>query len=347
MTPLAAILVEKIETEGPISIAEYMALALSHPEHGYYQKQQPFGAQGDFTTSPEISQVFGEMIGVWCVERWYRMGQGPIALVELGPGRGTLMQDLLRATRGVAEFHDALTIHMVETSARLAHMQYLALRDLHPRIEWLDHIGQVPEKRTLLVANEFFDALPIRQHVETKEGLCERKVSWNAALQLFEFVLGPPGLQLAKSGTVIADGTVMESSPASRDMMRTLARQLKTHGGAALVVDYGYLGDSHTDTLQAVKRHMYHPVLKDPGEADITAHVDFRTLMDIARAEGLGVEPLQSQAQFLVGMGVEARLEALLKRATPEQKSGLVAGVERLIAPQMMGELFKVMIVGA
>lgn len=334
----------RIEDAGPISIAEYMELCLGHPEFGYYKRQRVFGAGGDFITSPEISQVFGELIGVWCVEAWQQLGQENIALVELGPGRGTLMSDLLRATRTIAGFHDALTIHMVETSPMLANLQYMELRNQHPRIEWLDHIGQLPlHKPLVVIGNEFFDALPIKQHVKTEAGMCERRVGWDEEAQAFAFTLSPPGLSLAKSATIIPDGTVIESSPVSREIMRDLARRIHTQNGAALLIDYGYLGDAHQDTLQAVKSHGFHPILSDPGEADITAHVDFSTLMNIAHAEQVAVHGLTTQGRFLASMGVEIRLEALLKRAESDQRDSLISGVTRLISPQAMGELFRVM----
>jgi len=343
MTPLTPIIREKIAATGPISIAEYMALALGHPEHGYYTTRDPFGVRGDFTTAPEISQIFGEMIGLWCAQVWAQMGGGPISIVELGPGRGTLMSDLLRATKSAVNFHESITIHMVETSPTLAHAQYQLLRDQHPRIEWIDSVAELPETKTLFVANEFFDALPIKQYVMTEEGMRERRVAWNDALGAFEFVLAEPGLMLAKSGNVIPANTVMEHSPASRGVMRQLAAHVKAHGGAGLVIDYGYLGEAHHDTLQALKSHLFHPVLADPGAADITAHVDFLSLMDIARDGGNHVGPLITQGEFLTRMGAQLRLEMLLRQATPEQRENLVTGLQRLVSPQAMGELFKVM----
>ena len=343
MSPLVSILRDKIQSAGPISIADYMAMALSHPEHGYYIKRDPFGARGDFITAPEISQIFGEMIGLWCAQMWLQLGGGPISLVELGPGRGSLMADVLRATKSMVGFHDAVTIHMVETSPTLAHAQYMRLRDDHPRIEWLDHVDALPDTRTILIANEFFDALPIKQYVMTDDGLRERRVGWSETTQAFEFVLAEPGLMLAKSGHTIPPGTVMEHSPASRSIMRQLATHIHQHGGAGIIIDYGYLGEAHHDTLQALKAHLFHPVLAEPGEADITAHVDFTSLMEIARDAGNGVAPLIHQGEFLIRMGAQLRLEMLLRHATPEQRSQLITGLERLISPQAMGELFKVM----
>ena len=347
MTPLTPILRTKIAESGPISIADYMALALGHPQHGYYHTRDPFGVRGDFITAPEISQIFGEMIGVWAATVWKQSGGGPISLVELGPGRGTLMADLLRATKSTVDFHDSITIHMVETSPTLANAQYMRLRNEHPRIEWLESIDELPPTKTLVIANEFFDALPIKQYVMTAEGMRERRVGWNEAAQKFEFTLGDAGLMLAKSGSIIPPGTVMEHSPASRNVMRQLSHHIAAHGGGALIIDYGYLGDAHNDTLQAVKSHLFHPVLEEPGEADITAHVDFTSLMDIARDAGNAVHGIATQGEFLRRMGAELRLEMLLRKASPEQREQLVAGITRLISPQAMGELFKVIAVTA
>lgn len=343
MNALLPILRDKILADGPISIADYMAIALGHPDHGYYITRDPFGIRGDFVTAPEISQIFGEMIGIWVAATWRQMGGGPVSLVELGPGRGTLMADLLRATKSTPDFHDSVTIHMVETSPTLANAQYMRLRHEHPRIEWLDSVEELPASKTLLVANEFFDALPIKQYVMTGDGVKERRIGWNEKTKALEFVLGDAGLMLAKSGHIIPENTVMEQSPASRSVMRQIAQHIKTHGGAGLIIDYGYLGDAHRDTLQAVKSHLFHPVLNDPGEADITAHVDFTSLMDIAGAAGNAAWGLATQGQFLRRMGAELRLEMLLKNAQQEQREGLIAGLARLMSPQAMGDLFKVM----
>lgn len=343
MTALLQIIRDKIESEGPISVADYMALALAHPEHGYYRKHNPLGARGDFITSPEISQIFGEMVGVWVGEVWRQLGKGPVSLVELGPGRGTLMADLLRATKKIPDFHDSITIHMIETSPVLAHEQYLTLRHEHPRIEWLDSVDALPETRTFFVANEFFDALPIRQYVITSEGMCERRIYWDHKSESLQFVLAPPGLQLAKSGKVIAEGTVMEQCPAARSIMRAIATRIKAHQGAALFIDYGYLGDAHRDTLQAVKSHQFHPVLKDPGDADLTAHVDFTALMDMSRELGVTTHGLENQGTFLMRMGAEIRAEMLMRNAAATQREQIMSALQRLISPQAMGDLFKVM----
>lgn len=348
-TPTSAlmkIIAAKIAAQGSISLMEYMDLALAHPDHGYYRKYDPLGARGDFVTSPEISQIFGEMIGVWVAEMWRQMGGGPLRLVELGPGRGTLMADLLRATKKQGEFHDSITVHMVETSPVLANAQYMALRHMHERIDWLDSIDEIPEGPMIVVANEFFDALPIRQYVMEDGSMRERRVRMNDEGAL-EYVLGPAGLSLAKSGQKIADGTVIENNPAARSIMHQLAERMANEGGAALIIDYGYLGDAHHDTLQAVKAHAYHPVLKDPGEADLTAHVDFLSLANIAAEHGLYVSPLLTQGQFLHAMGGDVRLKMLSERVEPEQKTALQEAYTRITSPQAMGELFKVLAVSS
>jgi len=346
MTPLLPIIAEKIRAQGSISVADYMALCLGHPEHGYYMNRDPFGARGDFVTSPEISQIFGEMIGVWVAQMWRQMGSPPLRLVELGPGRGTLMHDVLRATAQQKAFHESITIHMVETSPVLANAQYHALRNVHPRIEWLDTIDDVPEGAMIVVANEFFDALPIKQFMMTDDGMRERRVGLNASGAL-EFTLGPAGLALAKSGQKIAAGTVIEQHPAARAIMRTIATRLSEEDGAFLAIDYGFLGDAHHDTLQAVKHHAFHPVLSDPGEADITAHVDFLSLATIAADASLFVAPLATQGEFLHAMGGDVRLKMLIDRADENQKKNLEQGYTRLTSKQAMGELFKVLAVSS
>lgn len=345
-SPLMRIITDKIAKNGSISIMEYMDLALGHPEHGYYRKYDPLGVRGDFVTSPEISQIFGEMIGVWVAETWRQMGSGPLRLVELGPGRGTLMADLLRATKKQPGFHESITVHMVETSPVLANAQYMQLRQMHERIDWLDSIEEIPEGPMIVVANEFFDALPIRQYVMGGDGMRERRIRQNDEGAL-EYTLGPVGLSLAKSGQKIPDGTVIENNPPARSIMRQLSERMAEEGGAALIIDYGYLGDAHHDTLQAVKAHAYHPILKEPGEADLTAHVDFLSLANIAQESGLFVAPLATQGAFLHAMGGDIRLKMLLDRAEDEQKKDLKEGYTRITDKHAMGELFKVLAVSS
>lgn len=342
---LEQIIKDKIRKDGPLTIAEYMHYCLSHPQYGYYIKQDPFGRRGDFITAPEITQVFGELIGLWCADMWAQMGGGPAALVELGPGRGTLMQDALRATRQIDEFQDHLTVHLVETSPILQTAQFHCLQNAHERIEWESGLDSLPEKPALIIANEFFDALPIRQHVQTREGMLERCVGIDQESGELTYQLERGGLSLAKGDQEIEDGTVIESCQAAKEMMAQIATHLTRHGGVLLVIDYGYLGESHQDTLQAVREHGYAPVLKDPGDADITAHVDFQTLAEIAESQGASVHGPVNQGTFLVRIGAEIRTQQLLQNADEEQAVQLISGVKRLIDPTQMGHLFKAMAV--
>ncbi len=344
---LLDIIRDRIKESGPISVAAYMELCLGHPEHGYYTRRDPFGVAGDFTTAPEISQIFGELLGLWCADMWAQSGGGPAALVELGPGRGTLMQDALRATQGLGEFQDHLTIHMVETSPTLQNVQYHRLRHEHARIEWIESVEQLPGKPLFVIANEFFDALPIRQHVQTEEGLKERLINWDEEKGGLVFVQEVSGPSLATGDGTIEVGTVMESCAVAKQIMHTLATHIKTHGGAAIIIDYGYLGEGHKDTLQAVKNHLFHPVLQEPGQADITAHVDFTSLMEVAADAGAGVHGLVEQGKFLTRLGAEMRAHKLLQSATEDQATQIISGLKRLIDPAQMGDLFKVMAVTA
>jgi NADH dehydrogenase [ubiquinone] 1 alpha subcomplex assembly factor 7 len=339
VTPLAELLRRRIADAGPIPVSEYMDLALAHPRFGYYRSRDPLGRGGDFTTAPEISQIFGELIGLWCVTVWQMMGApAQVRLVELGPGRGTLMADLLRAARMVPGFMQAATIHLVETSPALRKKQRQALPDVRPT--WHDRLQDVPEGPLLVVANEFFDALPIRQYVREAGAWRERLVDVEGAAG-FRFVLGPPVTpELPPAMREAPDGAVAEVCPAAVSVARHLGHRLATQGGAALIVDYGPAASACGDSLQAVRGHAFHPVLSDPGEADLTAHVDFATLAlaaNPARAHG----PV-TQARWLRRLGAELRAEQLI-RANPAKAAAIASGCARLIDPAEMGTLFKVL----
>lgn len=339
MTPLAALLRDRIRAAGPITVAEYMAEALGHPEHGYYRKKDPLGAAGDFVTAPEISQMFGEIIGLWCVAVWQTMGApNPFNLVELGPGRGTLMADLLRAARLMPDFGAAADVHLVETSLPLRRAQRAALGDR--RVRWHDAFSEVPRAPTLLIANEFFDALPIRQFEHVGGDWHERLIDHGD--DGFEFVTGPPvppdvvpaGLRAAQ------DGAVAESCPAGCALAAEIGRHVAGDGGAALVIDYGPSRSGHGDSLQAVRGHRYQPPLAAPGEADLTAHVDFQALAEAA-APAVSHGPVD-QGLWLRRLGIEVRT-ATLARANPAKAAEIAVACRRLIAPSEMGTLFKVL----
>jgi NADH dehydrogenase [ubiquinone] 1 alpha subcomplex assembly factor 7 len=341
---LGRIIAQRIRLQGPISLAAFMADALGHPEHGYYRRTDPFGQAGDFITAPEISQMFGELIGLWCAEVWRLMGS-PAAfhLVELGPGRGTLMADALRAAKVLPGFEAAAAVHLVETSPALRARQKAALAGRE--ITWHDSVGAVPAGPTILVANEFFDALPVHQFVRTSGGWRERLV----ALDGDRFVLAtassptPAELLIPEAIRLTApDGAVAEVSPAAVSTARAIAERLEAEGGAALIVDYGHTAHGTGETLQAVRRHKYHDILAEPGAADLTAHVDFAALADAARPHAALHGPV-TQGAFLRGLGIETRAQQLSQRATDAQRRDIEAALHRLIGPAEMGTLFKVL----
>ena len=336
--PVEQLIKERIRALGPMQISEYMALALAHPEDGYYIRRDPFGVQGDFTTAPEISQVFGEIIGAWLVTQWVIMGKPEAALAEIGPGRGTLMADILRATANVKGFHEAISVHLMEISTSLRQKQWNTLAGKHPDIRWHTGFAEIPAKPLLLVANEFFDALPIRQFLHAPDGWKERCIILNAEDALeFTFVMQPPPEMLASEPQ---SDRLYEYSEAAGKLMLVIGNRIASYGGAGLIIDYGYEG-SHGNTLQSVRSHQFHDVLVEPGTADITAHVDFYNLAHAAAEGGCVIYGPVHQGELLNRLGAKERIEALCKKATAKQKKSLIAGLTRLTAPDQMGELFK------
>ncbi|MEZ0242133.1 MAG: class I SAM-dependent methyltransferase [Sphingomonas sp.] len=316
---------------GPIPLSQFMGAANAH----YYATRNPLGARGDFTTAPEVSQMFGELIGLWLADLWDRAGRPEARYVELGPGRGTLAADALRAM-GKADF--APPVHFVETSPILRDAQAQAV----PHAEWsLDLVGVEEDTPLLVVANEFFDALPIRQLLKTDMGWRERLVACQDTL--FLPVVGDRGFdQIIPYQLKDSDpGSILETAPAAVAILRALAKRLLEQGGAALIVDYGYEGPAVGDTLQAVRGHEYVNPFEDPGEADLTAHVDFATIREAAEIEGLTVHGPVTQGAFLTALGIGPRAEALA-RARPDRADDIAADRDRLVDDDKMGELFKV-----
>jgi len=333
VTPLEARLVERIRRDGPLGVDAYMALALGD----YYAARDPLGAQGDFTTAPEISQLFGEMLGLWAADLWQRSGRpAPWRLVELGPGRGTLMADALRALATVPGCRDAAQVHLVETSPALRERQAAALADA--AATWHAALDDVPPGPTVVLANEFFDALPVQQRIATAGGWRERRIGLDG--EALVFVEGP-----AADGPDAPPGTILEVAPARTALMEAIATRLTRDGGAALVVDYGPAESAVGETLQAVRGHAYADALATPGEADLTAHVDFAALAETAHAAGAQVFGPTTQRDFLVTLGILPRAEALAGGAEPAARRGLETGLERLIGQRHMGTLFKAMAV--
>lgn len=349
MNALAAALRDEIRRDGPISLARYIEQALGHPTLGYYRNRDPLGARGDFTTAPEISQMFGEMIGAWLAVAWQQSGSpGLINLVELGPGRGTMMSDALRATRAVAGFHASIKLHLVETSEPLRAAQAAALAQLDVTATWHDSCDSLPSGPLLLVANEFFDALPIRQLERTHAGWRERLVTADGEdgnrFRLVVSATAPsvmPPVMLQDAPI----GSVWETSPQSQAIIRELAGRIAADGGVALIIDYGYGQPSCGESLQALRAHLRHDPLAEPGSADITAHVDFAALGASATAAGAKTYGPIDQGPFLTGLGLAARAERLraaaLTRHRPDQAAAVATAYKRLIAPTEMGSLFK------
>ena len=338
MTPLAARLRQRIARRGPIPVAEFMESANGDPEHGYYPLRDPLGGSGDFITAPEISQVFGELIGAWCAVAWRGMGApARVLLVELGPGRGTLMADLLRGTRRVAGFHAALDIRLVETSPALARLQKDALGGV--AAAWHRTLSEAPDGPLLLIANEFFDALPVEQYVARRDGWHRRAVDAGAAG--FRFVDGPRVDCPPAAFPAHADeGAIREVSPQSIAIVREIALRIAAGRGAALIVDYGYASPGTGETLQAVARHRYADPLAAPGEADLSAHVDFAACAEAARAAGARCHGPVTQGRFLDRLGIAVRRERLAEQA-PDRRAAIRAACRRLTDRQEMGDLFK------
>ncbi|MPY68585.1 MAG: class I SAM-dependent methyltransferase [Alphaproteobacteria bacterium] len=344
VTPLSREIARRIRSAGPLPVAEYMALALTDPEHGYYTTRDPLGAAGDFVTAPEISQMFGEMIGAWCAVAWqYAGAPHRIALVELGPGRGTLMADMLRAAAALPPFRAALDIHLVETSPALRAAQRAALGGA--TAAWHEAPETLPPGPMLLVANEFFDALPIRQYQRTGGAWRERLVGLDESSGALRFALASaPAAEAAGFPPALAaapEGAIVERCPAAEAVIHDIAARIARDGGAALIVDYGPMETAPGDSFQAVKAHGYADALAAPGEADLTAHVDFAGLAARARAAGAAAFGPVPQGAFLKRLGIARRLEKLCAGAEPAQADGLRAGYDRLIAEDGMGTLFK------
>lgn len=339
MTPLEREIIERIGRDGPMPVDAYMRLCLAHPEHGYYRTREAVGAGGDFITAPEISQVFGELIGLWAAEVWNAMQQpSAVRLVELGPGRGTLMADALRAIgKAAPAFRAALHVHLVEINPALRRQQDRALPDAAPH--WHDDIANVPDGPAIVIANEYFDALPVRQLVRTADGWRERVVTRDGA-----------GLRFAQGAAVDHNaeapaGTVVELAPERAAQAQAIARRLARQRGAALIIDYGSFVPGTGDTLQAVRAHRKVPPLEQPGTADLTTHVDFAGLAEAARAAGALAHGPIPQGVFLNRLGVMARAAMLMRAATPAQSAAIAGAIARLIEPDQMGTLFKVLAV--
>ncbi|HEV7346014.1 MAG TPA: SAM-dependent methyltransferase [Devosia sp.] len=330
----------QIRTSGPMSVASYMGLCLTHPSKGYYKGADPFGAAGDFVTAPEMSQMFGELIGFFVVNLWQQMGSPKeFTLLELGPGRGTLMADMLRVACRAEGFRDALDLRLFETNPALIAEQNARLEPYGPK--WIDAFEKVGEGPLIVVSNEFFDALPIRQFVRMEDGWRERVVGLVDAQRRFGLSPTPiPASAMPEAVSQAEPNSVFEVGLASGEVMKRLAATVSTQGGAILAIDYGYASTQTGETLQGVRRHQYADVLEAPGETDLSAHVDFEALGNVASSHGLTVHKLATQAEFLNRLGLKERAAAL-SAANPGSAADIAAARARLVEPDQMGTLFK------
>jgi NADH dehydrogenase [ubiquinone] 1 alpha subcomplex assembly factor 7 len=346
-SPLQSEIKKLIQSAGPMPVWRYMELCLTHPQYGYYVSRDPRGHEGDFTTAPEVSQMFGELIGLWAASVWKAIGSPPVLrLTELGPGRGTMMADALRALRVLPPLYQALSVHLVEINPVLREKQKATLSGVRS-IAWHDSIDDVPDGPAVILANEYFDVLPIHQVVRRETGWHERTVELDANGRLvfgaapqptprFEVLL-PPLVRAAPAGAVF------EWRPDAEIMK--LAARVRDQDGAALIIDYGHLRSDAGDTFQAIARHSFADPLKNPGQADVTAHVDFQALVRATEDVGARVHGPVSQGEFLKRLGIETRAVALMAKTTHEISEDISGALKRLIGSGRggMGSMFKVL----
>ena len=338
---LAARLHARIARDGPLTVEDFMQACLSDEAAGVYASRQPIGGKGDFITSPEISQIFGELVGLWAVAVWQSMGEpSRVTIAELGPGRGTLMADASRAWRGVPKFLDSVSVALIETSPVMIEAQRKTLKDAGAPLRWYAALDAVPEGPLIVIANEFVDALPIRQFIRRRAAWRERLIASDGEGG-FTFIDGEAEDEDRHLPHAAPDDAILETRPAAQALMRELGRRAEHAPLAALIIDYGHAESGFGDTLQAVRGHRFADVLANPGAADLSAHVDFADLKRAAVAAGLNAYGPMPQGEFLLKLGLAARRERLLQRATPTQAEDIASGAARLVDPRQMGVLFK------
>ena len=346
-SPLQTEIKTLIKSAGPMPVWRYMELCLTHPTHGYYVARDPLGREGDFTTAPEVSQMFGELLGLWAASVWKAIGAPPLLrVIELGPGRGTMMADALRAMRVLPPLHQALDVHLVEINPVLREKQKSMLSNARS-VTWHQRLDDVPEGPSIIFANEYFDVLPIHQAVRRETGWHERVVENDGygglvfgtapePMPRFEVLLPP----LVRSAPL---GAVFEWRP-NTEVMKVASR-VRDQDGAALIVDYGHVRSDAGDTFQAIAGHSFTDPLKNPGQADVTAHVDFDALARAAEDMGARVHGPVQQGEFLQRLGIETRALTLMSKASHEVSEDVAGALKRLIGggSSGMGQMFKVL----
>ena len=338
---LATRLHARIARDGPLTVEEFMQACLSDEVAGVYASRQPIGGKGDFITSPEISQIFGELVGLWAVAVWQSMGEpSRVTVAEFGPGRGTLMADASRAWRGVPKFLDSVSVALIETSPVMVETQRKTLKDAGVPLRWYAALDAVPEGPLVMLANEFIDALPIRQFIRRGEAWRERLIASDGRGG-FTFIDGEAEDEGRHLPQAVPEDAILERRPLAHTLMRELGRRANRAPLAALMVDYGHVESGFGDTLQAVRGHRFADVLANPGAADLSSHVDFADLKREAVAAGLMTHGPMPQGEFLLKLGLAGRRERLLQRATPTQAEAIASGAARLVDPRQMGVLFK------
>ncbi|WP_034387038.1 class I SAM-dependent methyltransferase [Hellea balneolensis] len=349
-SPLKDRLIAKIKAEGPLTVAEYMTICLLDPVHGYYPTRDPLGSDGDFITAPEISQMFGEVIGLWCLQTWQDMGRPHIVqLIELGPGRGIMMSDILRAAKLDKDFLAALSVTLIEASPALEAVQGKTLKSAPCQIGWVASLEKAPKGPSIIIGNEFLDCLPIRQFVQKdrfagRAGWQERMITLDE--EALRFGISPAPISenlktcLPNAQEDAKNDNLLEVCPATAQIIDQIEQRFKIDSGRALFIDYGPETTEFGDTLQALKRHKKVGVFSDPGNTDLTARVDFGALIENAKAIDLAVTRAVAQREFLSKLGLEMRAVAL-SRAKPESKEKIARQLHRLTASDEMGELFK------
>ena len=342
MSKAAAFLRNTIRQQGPVDLGTFMGVAVTH----YYQTRDPFGVDGDFTTAPEISQMFGEILGAWVADCWDKLGcPDPFILLECGPGRGTLMADMLRTAKNMPGFINAMNLYLMETSPVLMERQGQALKEYNPKwLEGGDLVRELPSMPSIIIGNEFLDALPIRQLVKHANGWHEKMVALDG--DDFVFGLAPASdnlLQFIPRDILdAANDVVFEVSPSRYHFVQNIASFLQQNHGAALMIDYGHSVSAPGDTLQALKAHKFISVLENVGDADITSHVDFSAVIRVAEDVSIATFGPVEQGFFLQRLGIIQRSEVLKNKATKAQQNEIDMALKRLCDPDEMGRLFKV-----